>query len=45
MNGAQLTPAGVAAVSSARSIAETGDLDANGKSDILWQDTNGNVAI
>ena len=27
------------------SIAETGDFDGDGKSDILWRDTNGNVAI
>jgi len=27
------------------SIAETGDFNSDGKSDILWRDTSGNVAI
>jgi hypothetical protein len=27
------------------SIVETGDFNGDGKSDILWQDTSGNVAM
>ena len=26
-------------------MAETGDFDGNGMSDILWHDTSGNIAI
>jgi hypothetical protein len=26
-------------------VAETGDFDGNGKSDILWRDTSGDIAI
>ena len=37
--------AGVANVSTVWSIVGTGDFDGDGKSDILWHDNSGNVAI
>jgi hypothetical protein len=46
MNGPQvLQSAGLATVPTAWTIVETGDFDGDGKSDILWHDTSGNVAI
>ncbi len=45
MNGAQVTPAGVGALSTAWSIVGTGDFKGDGKSDILLRDTSGNVGI
>ena len=35
----------VANVPTSWSIVETGDFNGDGKSDILWRDTSGNVAI
>jgi len=45
MNGAQVTPAGVGAMSAGWSIVETGDFDGDGKSDVLLQHTSGNVGV
>jgi hypothetical protein len=46
MNGAQLIEsAGLGSAPVMWSIAETGDFDGDGKSDILWQDGSGDVAI
>jgi len=45
MNGAQASGAGVGSAPTSWSIVETGDFNGDGKSDILWQDTSGNVAI
>ncbi len=46
MNGAQVTQAAsVGSAPTSWSIVETGDFDGDGKSDILWHDTSGNVAI
>jgi len=46
MNGAQvLQSAGVGNVPTAWTIVGTGDFNGDGKSDVLWHDTSGNVAI
>jgi FG-GAP-like repeat len=46
MNGAQVTQSAVlGSPGGTWSIAETGDFDGDGKSDILWHDTSGTVAI
>jgi hypothetical protein len=45
MNGAQVTPAGVGALSAGWSIVETGDFNGDGKSDILLQHTSGIVGV
>jgi hypothetical protein len=46
MNGAQLSQStGLGSAPTTWSIVETGDFNGDGKSDILWQDTSGNVAI
>ena len=45
MNGAQASGAGVGSAPTSWSIVETGDFNGDGKSDILWQDTSGNVAM
>jgi len=45
MNGAQVTSLGVGNAPTVWSIVETGDFNGDGKSDILWHDTSGNVAI
>jgi hypothetical protein len=41
----RVTSAGVGSAPTAWSIVETGDFDGDGQTDILWHDTNGNVAI
>ncbi len=48
MNGTTITnanTAGVGNLSTVWSVAETGDFDGNGKSDIVWHDTSGDIAI
>ena len=46
MNGGQVTStAGFGVVPLAWSVTQTGDYDGDGKSDILWRDTSGNVAM
>jgi FG-GAP repeat protein len=46
MNGAQVSSAAsVGNVPTTWSIVETGDFDGDGKSDILWRDTSGNIAL
>ena len=46
MNGAQLIQSAVVGVvPTSWTIVETGDFDGDGKSDILWHDSSGNVAI
>jgi hypothetical protein len=46
MNGATIAASGgYGNVPIAFSVAETGDFDGNGTSDILWRDTSGNLAI
>jgi hypothetical protein len=45
MNGAQpVQTSGVGMAPNTWSVAETGDYNGDGKSDILWRDTSGNVA-
>ncbi len=44
-NGQVTSSAFVANVATTWSIAETGDFNGDGKSDILWRDTSGNTAI
>ncbi len=46
MDGAKVTQAGgVGAAPTVWNIIETGDFNGDGKSDLLWQDGSGNVAI
>jgi hypothetical protein len=46
MNGSTiLSAAGLGNISTVWSIAETGDFNGDGQSDILWNDTSGDVAI
>ena len=46
MSGLHLQQAGVLSnVGSSWSVAQTGDYNSAGKSDILWRDTSGNTAI
>jgi FG-GAP repeat len=46
MHGAQvMQSAGLGSAPTSWTIVETGDFNGDGKSDILWQDTSGNVAI
>jgi hypothetical protein len=46
MNGVQVAQAaGVGDAPTVSSIVETGDFNGDGKSDLLWQDTSGNVAM
>jgi hypothetical protein len=46
MDGAEFTlSVGVGSAPTTWSIVETGDFNGDGKSDILWHDTSGNVAI
>ena len=40
-----ITPVSVGNVPTTWSVAETGDFDGDGKSDILWRDTSGNLAM
>jgi FG-GAP repeat len=46
MNGASvLSSGGIGTVPLTWSMAQTGDFDGDGKSDLLWRDTTGNTAI
>jgi serralysin len=44
-NGTVASGVSVGAVPTAWSIVETGDFNGDGKSDILWRDTSGNVVV
>jgi len=46
MSGTQILPGAVIAqIPTAWTIFETGDFDGDGKSDILWRDISGNIAM
>jgi hypothetical protein len=46
MNGAAVSQAGgLGTIPTAFSIVQTGDYNGDGKSDLLWQDTNGDTSI
>ena len=46
MDGAEfMLSVGLGSAPTTWSIVETGDFNGDGKSDILWHDTSGNVAI
>ena len=46
MNGAAIASAGALGdIPMIWSIAQTGDYDNDGKSDLLWRDTNGNTVM
>jgi hypothetical protein len=43
--GATVAAAGLGSAPTVWSIVETGDVNGDGKSDILWRDTSGNFAV
>jgi len=46
MSGGQISQAvGIGNVPNVWSVAETGDFNGDGKSDILWHDTSGDVGV
>ncbi len=46
MNGSTISSsAGLGSIATTWSVAETGDFNGDGMSDILWHDTSGDVAI
>jgi hypothetical protein len=46
MNGSTVvTSGGLGNIPTSWTMAETGDFDGNGTSDLLWRDTSGNTAV